>query len=107
MENNIMKFFVELVGTFIFLAVIISSGTLLSSSVAPLAIGLTLTAMIYFGGNITGGNFNPAVSFMLWINKQLSNIEIIYYITAQIIGAILAFVFYKYISNKKNNKNKK
>ncbi len=90
-----LDFFVELVGTFIFLSVIIQSGNL--GSMGGLVIGLTLAAVIYFGGKVSGGHFNPAVSTMFWMDKKLSLTKYIYYILAQILGASLAFFFYKAI----------
>jgi len=43
------KYFVEFVGTFIFLSVILSSGE-------AFPIGLALATVIFFGGNISGGH---------------------------------------------------
>ena len=53
------KYIVEFLGTLFFLFVIMSVGH-------PLAIGLALTAAIMVGGKISGGNFNPAVSIMMY-----------------------------------------
>lgn len=86
-----LDFFVELVGTFIFLSVIIQSSSL--GPMGGLAIGLTLAAAIYFGGKVSGGHFNPAVSTMFWMDKKLSMTKYVYYILAQILGASLAFFF--------------
>lgn len=90
-----LDFLVELIGTFIFLSVIIQSGTL--GSMGPLAIGLTLTAVIYFGGKISGGHFNPAVTTMFWLDKKVSSNKLVCHIVAQLLGASLAFFFYKAI----------
>lgn len=90
-----LDFFVELVGTFIFLSVIIQSSSL--GPMGGLVIGLTLAAAIYFGGKVSGGHFNPAVSTMFWMDKKLSMTKYVYYILAQILGASLAFFFYNAI----------
>ena len=90
-----LEFLVELIGTFIFLSVIIQSSKL--GAMGPLAIGLTLAAMIYFGGKISGGHFNPAVSTMFWMDKKLSEKRLLCHIVAQLIGAYLAFLLYKSI----------
>jgi aquaporin Z len=87
-----LPFAIELIGTFIFLYVIISSGG------NAIAIGVALAAMVFFGGKISGGNFNPAVSFMMYLNNQLTTSKLFVYILAQIIGASLALWLY-------NNKN--
>lgn len=90
-----LDFIVELVGTFIFLSVIIQSGSL--GPMGGLAIGLTLATVIYFGGKVSGGHFNPAVSTMFWMDKKLSSTKLMCYVLAQLIGATLAFFFYKAI----------
>lgn len=90
-----LDFLVELVGTFIFLSVIIQSGSL--GSMSGLAIGLTLAAVIYFGGKVSGGHFNPAVTTMFWMNKKVSSSKLMSHVLAQLLGAGLAFFFYKAI----------
>ena len=62
-----LEFIVELIGTFIFLSVIIQSGSL--GATGALAIGLTLAAVIYFGGKVSGGHFNPTESTITNKNK--------------------------------------
>jgi len=83
-----MKYLVELIGTFIFLSVILISGE-------AIPIGITLAAMIYWGGKISGGAFNPAVTLALYLNKKLNTVQLIGYMIAQFIGAVLAFYFFK------------
>lgn len=55
-----------------------------------LAFGLTVLTMAYAVGHISGGHFNPAVSFGLWAGGKFSAKELIPYIASQLIGAILA-----------------
>ncbi|WP_017295310.1 aquaporin Z [Geminocystis herdmanii] len=55
-----------------------------------LAFGLTVLTMAYSVGHISGGHFNPAVSFGLWAGKRFPSSELLPYIIAQVIGAILA-----------------
>ncbi len=55
-----------------------------------LAFGLTVLTMAYTGGHISGGHFNPAVSFGLWAGKRFPASELLPYIVAQVLGAILA-----------------
>lgn len=83
-----MKYLVELIGTFIFLSVILITGE-------AIPIGLTLAAMIYWGGKISGGAFNPAVTLALYLNKKLNTVQLLGYMIAQFIGAVLAFYFFK------------
>ena len=85
--NIYLKCFVELIGTFIFLSVILITGQ-------AIPIGLSLAAMIYWGGAISGGAFNPAVSLALYLNKKINLTELVGYILCQFIGACLAFSFF-------------
>ena len=52
-----------------------------------LAFGLTVMACIYLFGKISGAHLNPAVTIGLLVSKNISLIDSVYYIVAQIIGA--------------------
>ncbi|HAC63932.1 MAG TPA: aquaporin Z [Cyanothece sp. UBA12306] len=54
------------------------------------AFGLTVLTMAYAVGHISGGHFNPAVSFGLFAGKRFSGSDLLPYIGAQVLGAILA-----------------
>lgn len=89
-----LQYIVELVGTFIFLSVImVASNSGIKWYFAP--IGLALAAVVYWGGDISGGHFNPAVSTMFFSNGNLSIIEFISYIICQIVGGLLALLYFK------------
>ena len=81
------KYFVEFVGTFIFLSVILGRGE-------PVPIAVALLAVIYFGGAISGGHFNPAVSVMMYLKKALSGSDLPIYIVAQVLGGVSALHFF-------------
>lgn len=55
-----------------------------------LAFGLTVLTMAYAVGHISGGHFNPAVSFGLWAGGRFSAKELVPYIISQCAGAIAA-----------------
>jgi aquaporin Z len=55
-----------------------------------LAFGLTLLTMAFAIGPISGCHINPAVSFGLWAGKRFKGNELLGYIVAQVLGAILA-----------------
>ncbi|WP_338732932.1 aquaporin Z [Mangrovimonas cancribranchiae] len=55
-----------------------------------LAFGLTVLTMAFAVGHISGGHFNPAVTFGLWAGGRFSIKELPGYIIAQLIGAIIA-----------------
>lgn len=89
-----IKYFVEFLGTFFFLSVImIASSSNIKWAFAP--IGLALSMVIFWGGNISGGHYNPAVSLMFYANNTLSYVDTFGYIISQIIGGLLALFFFK------------
>ncbi len=55
-----------------------------------LAFGLTVLTGVYALGHISGGHFNPAVSFGLWAGGRFSAKDLLPYLFAQVIGAIAA-----------------
>src|SRR5215471_5273700 len=55
-----------------------------------LAFGLTLLTMAYAIGGISGCHINPAVTVGLWAGKRFEAAEVIPYIIAQVVGAIVA-----------------
>ncbi len=66
-----------------------------------LAFGLTVLTMVYAVGSISGGHFNPAVSFGLWAGGRFPGKDLLPYIVAQVIGAIAASaVLYFIVSGK-------
>jgi aquaporin Z len=83
------RYLTEIIGTF-FLVLTIGLVVLGQSTVAPLAIGAALMAMVYMGGHISGAHYNPAVSVALVLRGKLPRSELLPYIVAQLIGATLA-----------------
>jgi aquaporin Z len=66
-----------------------------------LAFGLTVLTMAYAVGGISGGHFNPAVSVGLMIGGRFEAKDLIPYVIAQVIGAIVASaVLYVVVSGK-------
>jgi aquaporin Z len=53
------------------------------------AFGLSVIAMAYTIGAISGCHINPAISLAAFINNRISHKELAYYIAAQIIGAVI------------------
>ena len=65
------------------------------------AFGLTVLSMAFAVGHISGGHFNPAVSFGLWSAGKFETKELLPYITAQVVGGTLgAFVLYMIASGQ-------
>ncbi len=57
---------------------------------APLAIGTILMVMVYAGGPISGGHYNPAVTLAVWMRGRCETKDVPSYMGAQVVGAILA-----------------
>jgi aquaporin Z len=55
-----------------------------------LAFGLTVLSMAFAVGHISGGHFNPAVTLGLYVGKRFPAAEVVPYMVAQVIGAIVA-----------------
>lgn len=88
------KYVVEFIGTF-FLVFTIGMTVLKPGDaglLAPLAIGSVLMVMIYAGGHISGGHFNPAVTLGVFIRGRCSPIDLVGYWIAQVAGAAFAGV---------------
>lgn len=88
------KYLVEFIGAFFFILVIVCvvNGIADNNFMAPLAIGSTLMIMVYAGGHISGGHYNPAVSTGALLRGKLSSGDFPMYIIAQVLGAIVASV---------------
>src|ERR1700716_3138418 len=84
------KWIVEFIGTF-FLVYVIGCVSLQDHVLlGPLAIGASLMVMIFAGGHISGGHYNPAVTLGVWIRGACSGLEAGFYLVAQVLGAIVA-----------------
>jgi aquaporin Z len=85
------KYLVEFIGTFFLVLTIgctvISRG---SGVIPPLAIGSVLTVMIFAGGHISGGHYNPAVTLGVWLRGKCETKDVAPYMIFQIMGALLA-----------------
>lgn len=53
--------------------------------------------MIYAGGHISGGHFNPAVTLGVWVRGRCDTKDVIPYWVSQIVGAALAALAVKYL----------
>lgn len=82
------KYIVEFIGTFLFILVIglcvIEPG---AGIMAPLAIGTILMVMVYAGGHISGGHYNPAVTLGVWMRGKCETKDVPLYMLAQILAA--------------------
>lgn len=92
------KLVVEAIGTF-FLAftvgqVVVDPG---AGALGPLAIGSVLMVMVYAGGHISGGHYNPAVSLGVWLRRRMTGSELVGYWLAQAAGGVAAALVVRYL----------
>lgn len=92
------KYVTELIGTF-FLVFTVGSTVIAGGSgvIPPLAIGAALMVMVYAGGHISGGHYNPAVSLGVWARGRLDVRDLVSYWVFQLAGAVLAAVAVRYM----------
>ncbi|HEY0673051.1 MAG TPA: aquaporin [Longimicrobiales bacterium] len=87
----IRKVVVEFIGTFFLVftvgMVVLEPG---AGAMAPLAIGSVLMVMIYAGGHISGGHFNPAVTLAVMMRGKATGTELAGYWVAQALAGIVA-----------------
>lgn len=85
------NYITEAIGTFLFVFTIgmtvVEPG---AGVLTPIAIGLTLAIMVYAGGHISGGHYNPAVTFAVMLRGKLSPLQVVPYWISQVSGAVLA-----------------
>ncbi len=85
------KYLVEFIGTFFLVLTVgmtvIDPG---AGALAPLAIGSALMIMVYAGGHVSGGHYNPAVTLAVWLRGRCPGSVVPSYWIAQIIGAFAA-----------------
>jgi aquaporin Z len=64
---------------------------------APIAIGSVLMVMIYAGGHISGGHYNPAVTLAVWLRGKCATTDVPGYIASQIVAGVAAAVIVLYL----------
>src|SRR5499427_2248423 len=92
------KYLMELIGTFFLVftigCTVVGNG---AGALAPLAIGSVLMVMVFAGGHISGGHFNPAVTLGVWLRGKCEAKDVGPYMISQIVGSVLAALAVKYL----------
>jgi aquaporin Z len=92
------KYIAEFIGTFFLVltvgCTVIGHG---AGPLAPLAIGCALMVMIFAGGHISGGHFNPAVTLGVWLRGKCEGKDVVPYMIFQVMGAVLAAFIVKFL----------
>ena len=102
-----MKYIAESIGTFLLVSVVVGSGIMAENLAAgnnavallgnTIATGAILYVIIKMFGSISGAHFNPAVSLVFYLRKELQAKDFYYYIFFQIISGLLAVFAIHYI----------
>ena len=104
-----MKYISELIGSFLLVATVVGSG-IMGDNLSPnnaavallgntIATGAILFVIIKMFGNISGAHFNPAVSILFYLRKELELNKLLNYVLFQFLGGLLAVFIIHYIFN--------
>ena len=103
----IKKYLAEFIGTFLLVMVVVGSGIMAenlsegNNAVALLgntiATGAILFVIIKMFGPISGAHFNPAVTMMFMLRKEINKEDSLFYSIFQISGGLLAIIITHYI----------
>jgi len=85
-----MRYLVEFIGTFFLVATIGFAVRGSAGPMAPLAIGSVLMVMIFAGGHVSGGHYNPAVTLAVFLRGKCPSADVVPYFAAQVFAAVLA-----------------
>ncbi len=92
MVGSLNKYLAELLGTFVLIgvgsmAILSADGNLVAIS---LGFGLAFVVAIYMFGSVSGGHFNPALTFARVLRGEITGTDLVGYAGAQLAGALLA-----------------
>lgn len=101
------KYLAEMVGTMVLVlmgcgtAVSLNCGSDTASVVGTaMAFGLSVVAMAYAIGGISGCHINPAITLGAWISKRINSKDAVMYMLFQVIGAVIgSSLLYLMVSN--------
>jgi aquaporin Z len=85
------KLAVEFIGMFVFMFTVgmVTQKATGAGALAPIAIGFVLMVLVFAGGHVSGGHYNPAVSTAVFIRGKMTANEWIAYAVTQLIAAVL------------------
>ena len=110
LTSNQRIFFAEIIGTFI--VVVLATGSVVIDARLNGILGIPFIAFapfigvavgVYLFGKISMAHFNPAVTLGFLITKHITRIQLFYYFSAEIIGALLGSIFVKFAIGSEAN----
>lgn len=98
------KYLSELIGTLVLVlfgcgVAVLTNADIVATS---LAFGLSIIALAYVIGSVSGCHVNPAITISMLIDKRISLKDAIFYIVSQIVGAILGTLLLMFIIKSSN-----
>src|SRR5450755_4672946 len=97
------KLAVEFIGMFMFVFTVgmaTESANKSGAILAPLAIGSVLMVLVFAGGHVSGGHYNPAVSTAVFIRGKIKSNEFLAYVVTQFVAAALAGLLVNAVGGK-------
>ncbi|MDQ3839600.1 MAG: aquaporin [Thermoproteota archaeon] len=103
LSSNQKKFIAEIIGTFV--VVVLATGSVVIDAKTNGILGIPFIAFapfvgvaigVYLFGKISMAHFNPAVTVCFLITRHITKVQLLYYLAAEIIGALLASLFVKH-----------
>ena len=110
LTTNQRIFFAEIIGTFI--VVVLATGSVVIDARLNGILGIPFFAFapfigvalgVYIFGKISMAHFNPAVTLGFLITRHITKVQLFYYFTAEILGALLASLFVKFAIGSEAN----
>jgi aquaporin Z len=107
---NQKKFVAEVIGTFI--VVVLATGAVVIDAKFNRVLGIPFIAFlpfigvavgVYLFGKISMAHFNPAVTLGFLITKHITKLELVYYFSAELLGAILGSLFVMWVIGREAN----
>lgn len=104
LTSNQKKFIVEVIGTFI--VVVLATGAVVIDAKFNGILGIPFIAFlpfigvaagVYLFGKVSMAHFNPAVTLGFLITRHITKAQLVYYFTAEILGALLGSIFVMFI----------
>jgi aquaporin Z len=97
------KLAVEFIGMFLFVFTVgmaTEPSNHSGATLAPIAIGSVLMVLVFAGGHVSGGHYNPAVSTAVLIRGAMKAHEYVAYLLTQFLAAVLAGLLVRGIGGK-------
>src|SRR5207253_2081669 len=80
-----------------YVALVLSETTSVSYFIATsVAVALGLSYMFFY--NVSGGHFNPAITFGMWTARRITTLRGIAYIVFQLLGGLASWQLYQYFT---------